>query len=308
MSNYYISKPDGTQEGPYDKTTLISLVKNHTYSPDSYIWCEGMAEWKPFREVFKAKKKAPRPASPAPMTAHPIQKKKMKGLMIGIIAGALLATGGVTYWLSEDNEAKQNKVEKEIEEKISSDEELYNLFERNFQTYLAGNTSELKEVILVEFTDEKYQGMPRFQHVRDYILVLNHGEAAKYLIKNMMKNDEDKEEFLEDAIQCGAHNVAIALIESGVTITDEQDKEHLLRELVQNAARMHKSTEPKRLTRSCLPIKEKYIESRDFRKCAELAVEKFNSPVLKEDVHDDVKQLKLMGKEKPLTDYISSKM
>ena len=37
MSNYYITKPDGTQEGPYDKATLIPLVKNHTYSPDSYI-------------------------------------------------------------------------------------------------------------------------------------------------------------------------------------------------------------------------------------------------------------------------------
>lgn len=267
-----------------------------------------MTEWKPFREVFTAKKKAPHPASPAPMTAHPVQKKKMKGLMIGIIAGALLATGGVTYWLMSDDEAKQNKVEKEIQEKISSDEELYNLFERNFKTHLEGNTSELKEAILVEFTDEKYQGMPRFQHARDYILVLNHGEAAKYLIKNMMKNDEDKEEFLEDAIQCGAHNVAIALIESGVTITDEQDKEHLLRELVQNAARMHQSQQMARLTTNCLPIKEKYIESRDFRKCAELAVEKFNSPVLKEDVHGDVKQLKLIGKEKPLTDYISSKM
>lgn len=308
MSNYYISKPDGTQEGPYDKTTLISLVKNHTYSPDSYIWREGMAEWKPFREVFTAKKKAPHPASPAPMTAHPVQKKKAKWLMISLIAGVLLTTGGVTYWLRGDNEAKQNKVEKEIQENISSDEELYNLFERNFKTYLEGDTRELKEVILVEFTDEKYQGMPQFQHIRDYILVLNHGEAAKYLIKNMMKNDADKEEFLEDAIQCGAHNVAIALIESGVTITEEQDKEHLLRELVQNASRMHKSKQMARLTTNCLPIKRKYIESRDFRKCAELAVEKFNSPVLKKDVHGDVKQLKLTGKEKPLTDYISSKM
>ena len=306
MSNYYISKPDGTQEGPYDKTTLISLVKNHTYSPDSYIWREGMAEWKPFREVFAAKKKAPNAVAPATIAAPPVQKKKSNGLMIGIIAGALLISGGVAYWMMGDGEGKQNKVE--IQGNISSDEELCNLFERNFKTYLEGDTSELKEVILVEFADEKYQGMPRFLHVRDYILVLNHGGAAKYLIKNMMKNDEDKEEFLEDAIQCGAHNVAIALIESGVTITEEQDKEHLLRELVQDAARMHESEQMARLTPNCLPIKEKYIESRDFRKCAELAVKKFNSPVLKEDVHDDVKQLKLTGKEKKLTDYVTKKM
>ena len=306
MSNYYISKPDGTQEGPYDKTTLISLVKNHTYSPDSYIWREGMAEWKPFREVFAAKKKAPNAVAPATIAAPPVQKKKSNGLMIGIIAGALLISGGVAYWMMGDGEGKQNKVE--IQGNISSDEELCNLFERNFKTYLEGDTSELKEVILVEFADEKYQGMPRFLHVRDYILVLNHGGAAKYLIKNMMKNDEDKEEFLEDAIQCGAHNVAIALIESGVTITEEQDKEQLLRELVQNAARMHESEQMARLTPNCLPIKEKYIESRDFRKCAELAVKKFNSPVLKEDVHDDVKQLKLTGKEKKLTDYVTKKM
>ena len=85
MSNYYISKPDGTQEGPYDKTTLFSLVKNHTYTPDSYIWCEGMAEWKPFREVFPPKKKAP-----AEGTAPPPVPNKQQPSVIKKILGKLL--------------------------------------------------------------------------------------------------------------------------------------------------------------------------------------------------------------------------
>ena len=81
MKQYHVTKPDGSQCGPYDKATLFSLVKNNLISPDSYVWCEGMSGWEPFKKVFAAKKKAPRPVSPAPMTAHPIQKKKMKDLI-----------------------------------------------------------------------------------------------------------------------------------------------------------------------------------------------------------------------------------
>lgn len=127
MSNYYITKPDGTQEGPYDKATLIALVKNHTYSANCYIWCEGMAAWKPFREVFHAKKKAAATSaiqhSPAPISMHgsygnhSTSPKKSKGTLLGFIVGVTVAVGGCWLFFSSslNSGAGSNNVQNEEE-------------------------------------------------------------------------------------------------------------------------------------------------------------------------------------------------
>lgn len=327
MSNYYISKPDGTQEGPYDKTTLISLVKNHTYSPDSYIWCEGMAEWKPFREVFTAKKKAPRPASPAPMTAPPVQKKKMKGLMIGIIAGALLATGGVTYWLMSDDEAN---TELDLPQQINSVEELYKLFAKGLPSYSNNIMDELSS----SSTD--------FAYVQMGLIVLNHSGATEFFIKNYHLDEFDSARFLQNALRLGAHNVAKVLIDKGGYKLSWYWKAHvdggvfyegkeydnsddLIANLVEIAASINSPG-----GRGYFDImfrgemsydlemnvtKGEFVKNRNWQKCAELAIERLGCPVTPPSytyeatlMKDGLNKLKLMGKEKPLTDYISSKM
>lgn len=342
MSNYYISKPDGTQEGPYDKTTLISLVKNHTYSPDSYIWREGMAEWKPFREVFTAKKKAPRPASPAPMTAHPAQKKKMKGLMIGIIAGALLATGGVTYWLMSDDEAN---TELDLPQQINSVEELYKLFEKGLPSYtniVYGQSDKILNAIMNELSSSSTD----FAYVQMGLIVLNHSGATEFFIKNYHLDEFDSARFLQNALRLGAHNVAKVLIDKGGYKLSWYWKAHvdggvfyegkeydnsddLIANLVEVAAninspgrrgyfdimyrgemRYHRGVD-----REMNVTEGEFVKNRNWQKCAELAIERLGCPVTPPSytndatlMKDGLNKLKLMGKEKPLTDYISSKM
>ncbi len=43
---YYIAV-NGKHEGPYE----IEQLKEKNVAPDTYVWCEGMAEWKPASEV-----------------------------------------------------------------------------------------------------------------------------------------------------------------------------------------------------------------------------------------------------------------
>lgn len=319
MSNYYISKPDGTQEGPYDKTTLISLVKNHTYSPDSYIWCEGMAEWKPFREVFTAKKKAPRPASPAPMTTHPLQKKKMKGLMIGIIAGALLATGGVTYWLMSDDEANTGL---DLPQQINSVEELYKLFEKGLPSYIDIVYGQ-SDKILNAISNELASDSTNFAYVQMGLIVLNHRGATEFFIKNYHLDESDSELFLRNALKFGAHNVAKVLIDKGGYKLSDYSAERLIGELVGHAAYINSPGESSSFDimsagglassyhweTSKMEVNKKiFVQNRNWQKCAELAIERLGCPVKPEAVKSSINKLKLMGKEKPFTDYISSKM
>lgn len=318
MSNYYISKPDGTQEGPYDKTTLISLVKNHTYSPDSYIWCEGMAEWKPFREVFKAKKKAHHPTSPAPMTAHPIQKKKAKWLMISLIAGALLTTGGVTYWLmSEDKE----NAELALPQQINSVEELCKLFEKglpSYTNYFHGESDQILNFIMNELSSSS----TNFAYVQMGLIVLNHSGATEFFIKNYHLDERDSARFLRNALILGAHNVAKVLIDKGGYKLSDYDSGDLIEELVEEAAYInspgehyfnimlgkgmgyHRGGENRKMN----VTKGVFVQNRNWQKCAELAIERLGCPVKPEAVKSSINKLKLMGKEKPFTDYISSKM
>ena len=334
MSNYYISKPDGTQEGPYDKAALFSLINKKIYTPDIYIWCEGMADWKSFREVFTAKKKAPRPASPAPMTAHPIQKKKMKGLMIGIIAGALLATGGVTYWLMSDDEAntelelsKQINSSKQINtsKQINSIEELYKLFEKGFQFRPEGyayvpDSSSVLSAIRSELTSDS----TNFDYVQMGLIVLNHSGATEFFIKNYSLDEKASAFFLFNALKFGAHKVAKVLIDKGRYKLSDYSAESLIEELVSQANIRNASEDCGNIfdimsegnlaynyygdTRKMVVREEIFIQKCNWQKCAELAIERLGCPVKPKAVKTNINKLKLMGKEKPLTDYISSKM
>lgn len=327
MSNYYISKPDGTQEGPYDKTTLISLVKNHTYSPDSYIWCEGMAEWKPFREVFAAKKKAPNAVAPATIAAPPAQKKKAKWLMISLIAGALLATGGVTYWLMSDDEAKDN-AKLALPQQINSVEELYKLFEKGMPIFINYG---YHQGIVNAIRGELVSDSTSFAYVQMGLIVLNHSGATEFFIKNYHLDESDSARFLRNALRLGAHNVAKVLIDKGgyklsycYDYKEYGYSDDLIEELVGQAYSRNSPGERNDFdimiagdldsfnrgygTRK-MEVNEKiFVQNRNWQKCAELAIERFGCPVKPEAVKSSINGLKLMGKEKPLTDYISSKM
>ena len=52
MTQYYITRPDGRQEGPYDEVALLSRVAAGKYDADVTVWFEGLAEWEPIGRHF----------------------------------------------------------------------------------------------------------------------------------------------------------------------------------------------------------------------------------------------------------------
>lgn len=281
-----------------------------------------MAEWKPFREVFTAKKKVPNAVAPATIAAPPVQKKKMKGLMIGIIAGALLATGGVTYWLMSDDESN---TELDLPQQINSVEELYKLFEKGLPSY-TNIVSFQSEKILNAISSELASDSTNFAYVQMGLIVLNHSGATEFFIKNYHLDARDSARFLRNALILGAHNVAKVLIDKGgykLSYEENDYSDNLIEKLVVEAARRNSPNEwhhfnimlgkgmgyhPGDEDRKMEVSDEVFIKNRNWQKCAELAIERLGCPVKPEAVKTNINKLKLMGKEKPLTDYISSKM
>ena len=46
MAKYFIYK-NGQQEGPYEPQAVIGM----NLTPDTFVWCEGMTDWKPISQV-----------------------------------------------------------------------------------------------------------------------------------------------------------------------------------------------------------------------------------------------------------------
>lgn len=57
MAKYFIYK-NGQQEGPYEPQAVIGMK----LSPDTFVWCEGMTDWKPISQVPELQQ--PQPAAP----------------------------------------------------------------------------------------------------------------------------------------------------------------------------------------------------------------------------------------------------
>jgi hypothetical protein len=60
---YYTT--DGQQQGPVDDAALDQLVATGVLTPASYLWKEGMTEWKPLREARMATVPGAPPEDPA---------------------------------------------------------------------------------------------------------------------------------------------------------------------------------------------------------------------------------------------------
>lgn len=53
MSQWYYAA-NGEQAGPVEETELKQLSEKGTITPETLVWKEGMADWKPYSEVFSA--------------------------------------------------------------------------------------------------------------------------------------------------------------------------------------------------------------------------------------------------------------
>ena len=258
MKQYHVTKPDGSQCGPYDKDTLFSLVKNNLISPDSYVWCEGMAGWEPFKKVFAAKKKAPQPA--IPQTFTPIQSAKKKGpwgMIIGILVAVLLISGVVTGWLMMRNP-------------ISSDKDLltYLRDEDEIVFNLGGEDNKKRITAILEelSNDSKELG---YRATKMSIIIMNSGDATEYLLESRGLEKINADDMLEDALQLGADKVAEVLIKHGVSVEDD-DRDRMLGEIIDDAAKLH---EPGRWNESSLlkdvVSESTFKESRNYKRCAQ---------------------------------------
>lgn len=61
MAKYFIYK-NGQQEGPYEPQAVIGMK----LSPDTFVWCEGMTDWKPISQVPELQQ--PQPTAPPQFT------------------------------------------------------------------------------------------------------------------------------------------------------------------------------------------------------------------------------------------------
>lgn len=50
---YYITRPDRVQEGPYDEESLIARYKAGKYPEGTLVWCEGMESWILLTDVYR---------------------------------------------------------------------------------------------------------------------------------------------------------------------------------------------------------------------------------------------------------------
>ena len=68
--NWFYSN-DGARKGPIDDATFRDLVANGTIRPDTLVWHEGMADWKPLYEAAPELADVPPIPYPAPASGDP---------------------------------------------------------------------------------------------------------------------------------------------------------------------------------------------------------------------------------------------
>lgn len=253
-----------------------------------------MSNWQPFRTVFAPKKEPAAAPQHAPHgVAHTDHynttapaKKSPVGLIIGIVAGIAACAIGVTCWLLFFHNS------------ISSDKDLYEVLSDKDQTVFYSDPERLNQ-ITEELTGER----KGYYTCMLSIIALNNGDAAEYLLRSKGAEAINAEDFLVGALKFGAHNVAKVLIDHGVTLEDGE-KKGMLDEILDDAEEMyhdHYFGEIKIRV-------DNYIASRNYKKCAQYAIEELGVPVIPKKIAKDLAKLELKGKEEALVEYVKSKL
>jgi uncharacterized protein DUF4339/uncharacterized protein DUF4190 len=66
----YIRK-DHQRLGPFDDSEVLAGLRDHKYSPDDLAWREGMADWKPLRDLYPDEPFPPPIPQPPTLPAPP---------------------------------------------------------------------------------------------------------------------------------------------------------------------------------------------------------------------------------------------
>ena len=155
---------------------------------------------------------------------------------------------------------------------------------------------------LNHITEELTGERKGYHTVKFSIIVLNNGDAAEYLLRSKGAEEINAEHFLEFALKGGAHNVAKVLIDHGVTLEDG-DKERMLHEILDEAEKLHRAD----FHNDGIQI-DKLIATRNYKKCAQYAIEELGVPVIPKKITKDLAKLELKGKEEDLVEYVKSQL
>lgn len=97
MEKFYVTKPDSTREGPYDKETIVAKIEAGIYKPGCMVWHKGMKDWEPIEELFL-------------MKIAPQEPSNRGGIAKLILIVLLLSgIGGGSYWYY-DQTYKENHI------------------------------------------------------------------------------------------------------------------------------------------------------------------------------------------------------
>jgi hypothetical protein len=75
----YLRK-DHQRLGPFDDSEVLEGLRNHQYFADDLGWRDGMADWKPLRDLYPEEPlppPIPPPSSPPPLPPPPPQPKRL---------------------------------------------------------------------------------------------------------------------------------------------------------------------------------------------------------------------------------------
>lgn len=132
ITAYYITKPDGSQEGPYNRQNLISRIHAGKYPQGTQLWHKGLPGWEPLENHFNIRPtqtprsvtggapqspRATRPQRkvvgkskqfPPPPHREPSPHKRPTSVIIATLL--LLAAGGAVYWCSGGDEEHPSTV------------------------------------------------------------------------------------------------------------------------------------------------------------------------------------------------------
>ena len=94
LSNeWHFSTGSNIQEGPVSRESLLAMRSAGKITDDTLVWSPGMAEWKPFIQIFKAPSKSVPP--PLPVVAHVAVLPEASKGESSPLPDALHPTGGI---------------------------------------------------------------------------------------------------------------------------------------------------------------------------------------------------------------------
>lgn len=252
MKNYFIAELDGTQKGPYSEETLVLMLNSGEITPDTFLWCEGMDDWKPYNHIFSEVEQVTTGNTTRRFFLIKLLTDKKK--LICIIAGIVLTVICGSLFVNFDSReaeivkrAPQTKAAvkyKKMSRKAARAELKARKLELNDDDAImeaAYNNPELLNIFIqagVDVNENRYGGYRHLNYLLSQAAKGGIPECVKLLLEAGAKVD-NRESHKETALHClfsrhggDRHNLAACaklLIDAGIDIhaTDSSDRQAL---------------------------------------------------------------------------------